>query len=120
MPFDWLEYLDLAKSLQNKHSNDYSQEAAFRSAVSRAYYAVFCYARNFVRDHEGFSPSNSARDHSLVKIHFQKQGQSDIAGKLNDLRRWRNRCDYEDTVDDLSELLIDAIEKAQEVIDKLK
>jgi uncharacterized protein (UPF0332 family) len=120
MPFDWKEYLNLAKSLQNKQWNVYSQEAAFRSAVSRAYYAAFCHARNFIRDREDFIPYNNTIDHSRVRKHFERQRKFDISDNLNELRRWRNRCDYEDTVNDLSDLLEDAIQNAQEVIDKLK
>jgi len=120
MPFDWKEYLNLAKSLQNQQGNNYSQEAAFRSAISRAYYSAFCHARNYIRDSEGFIPYNNAMDHSRVKKYFERQRRFDISEKLNRLRRWRNRCDYEDTVDDLTELLTDALRKAQEAIDKLK
>ena len=120
MPFDWKEYLNLAKSLQNRQGNDYSQEAAFRSAVSRAYYAAFCHARNFIRDRESFSPYTNALDHSRVREHFRQQGRFDISNILNYLRRWRNACDYNDTVADLSDLLEDALKNAQEVIDKLK
>jgi len=120
MPFNWIEYLELAKSLQTQQGKIYSQEAAFRSAVSRAYYAAFCYARNFARDFEGFIPRNNVQDHALVKTHFMNQGRPYIARKLDALRKWRNACDYNDIVDDLSELLIDALQKAQEVIEKLR
>ena len=119
MPFDWKEYLNLARSLQNQQGNDYSQEAAFRSAISRSYYSAFCHARNFIRDREGFIPYNNAMDHSRVRKYFERQKRFDISESLNELRRWRNRCDYEDTVEDLSDLLEDALKNAQEVIDKL-
>jgi len=36
MPFDWKQYLSLADELSKR-----SEEAALRSAVSRAYYAAF-------------------------------------------------------------------------------
>ena len=121
MPFDWKEYLELARSLQNHQGDGYSQEAAFRSAVSRAYYSAFCHARNFIRDNEGFIPYNNATDHSRVRIYFQQHRQIDTAKKLEKLRQWRNACDYNDIIsDDLMQLLIDAIQNAQEVIDKLK
>ncbi len=120
MPFDWKEYLNLARSLQKQKGNDYFQEAAFRSAISRAYYSAFCHARNYIRDGEGFIPYNNAMDHSRVRKHFERQRKFDISENLNELRRWRNHCDYEDTVDDLSNLLKDAIQNAQEIINKLK
>lgn len=121
MSFDWKEYIIIAKELQKQQVNDYSQECAFRSAVSRAYYGAFCFARNYIRDNEDFAPYNNAEDHSRVRRHFQRQRKFDISNALNDLRRWRNICDYEDTIsDELSQLVDDAIQSAQEVIDKLK
>ncbi len=120
MPFNWIEYLELAKSLHTQQGKNYSQEAVFRSAVSRAYYSAFFFFFNFARDHEGFYPSNNVFDHTAVKIHFSNQRRPDIARELDILRKLRNRCDYEDKVDDLSELFIDAIQYAQEIIDKIK
>jgi hypothetical protein len=43
MSFDWLGYLDLAKELND--SLTFNTEAKQRSAVSRAYYAVFNLAK---------------------------------------------------------------------------
>ncbi|MGB9597906.1 MAG: hypothetical protein ACPL7B_16600 [Candidatus Poribacteria bacterium] len=120
MPFDWREYIELAKSLQSNRGNGYSQEASLRSAISRSYYGAFCYVRNFIRDYKGYSPLNNASDHFHVREHFKKYGQIDIARKLEKLRQWRNNCDYDDTVNDLSILFKEAIQYAQEVIDKLK
>ncbi len=37
MPFDWREYLELAKGLVGQVGAGYSLETAERSAVSRAY-----------------------------------------------------------------------------------
>jgi len=41
MSFDWLGYIRLAENL-----SDELDESSLRSAVSRAYYGVFCIARN--------------------------------------------------------------------------
>lgn len=54
MSFDWLEYLNLAQELAGQATKPSSQEAKLRSAVSRAYYAAFCEARNHLRG-EGHS-----------------------------------------------------------------
>jgi hypothetical protein len=54
MPFDWREYLNLARQLAGLQGSDYSQEAVERSAVSRAYYAAFCWARNYAEKNLGF------------------------------------------------------------------
>ena len=45
MKFDWSEYFNLAQELAGT-----SEEAKLQSAVSRAYYSVFCLARNYLRD----------------------------------------------------------------------
>ena len=40
--------------------------------------------------------------------------------KLEKLRQWRNSCDYDDIVNDLPRLFKEAIQYAQEIIDRLK
>lgn len=119
MAFDWKEYLNLAYFLEGLSETNFSQEAAFRCATSRAYYAAFCHARNYARDHENFSPTGTVAEHGLVRKHFREKGQIDIASKLEDLRQWRNPCDYDDVVGDLSQKLKSALQNAQEIIGKL-
>lgn len=121
MAFDWKEYLDLARFLQGKSEVRYSQEAAFRSAVSRAYYAAYCYARNYAHDQHGFMPSKGSQDHTLVREHFRKRGYIDIANDLDDLRQLRNNCDYDDTImGDFNQLVQSAIMNTEDVFAKLK
>lgn len=119
MAFDWKEYLDLARYLQGHGGMSFSQEAAFRSSVSRAYYAAFCYARNYAVNKEGFIPKKTAADHERLRLHFQNRRKSDIADDLGDLRLWRNMCDYDDSVTNIKVLLSSAITQAQEIINKL-
>lgn len=50
MTFDWTEFLKLARELQERADDadlPFAPEAAKRTAVSRAYYAAFCHARNY-------------------------------------------------------------------------
>jgi uncharacterized protein (UPF0332 family) len=47
MTFDWREYLTLAENLCTNSHTFPNQEACFRVAISRAYYAAFCTARNY-------------------------------------------------------------------------
>ncbi len=118
MAFDWKEYFHLARFLA-QFGTGFTQEAVFRSVVSRAYYAAFCYARNYARDRQGFSPTHTPKDHERVRTHFKKQGRADIARHLETLRQWRNRCDYDDTVVNVSVLVSSAIVRAQKVLDGL-
>lgn len=55
MSFNWGDYLSLANALLTKPNTPGPEEAAYRSAVSRAYYAAFCIARNYARDEENLS-----------------------------------------------------------------
>lgn len=119
MAFNWREYLHLARYLQIGGGSHISQEAAFRCAVSRAYYAAFGHARNYARDRHGFSPTYQSQDHRLVREHFRGRGRVDVARKLDNLRHWRNRCDYDDTVSNLSSLLTSAMIQAEGVINRL-
>jgi len=118
MAFDWREYLNLARYLVYG-GNGFTQETAFRCAVSRAYYAAFCYARNYARDQHGFSPTYKSEDHWHVRKHFQDRGMTKVARKLDQLRQWRNSCDYDDTIAGVSSLFTSAITRAQEVLDRL-
>jgi hypothetical protein len=59
-------------------------------------------------------------DHSLVRRHFQARRARGLATKLEDLRDWRNVCDYEDNIPNLPDLLTKALADAQMVIAILK
>ncbi|MGK7900010.1 MAG: hypothetical protein AB4352_01100 [Hormoscilla sp.] len=55
MSFNWSEYLGLAQQLAGKALISATQESRLRSAVSRAYYAAFIQARNYLRDQDGLA-----------------------------------------------------------------
>jgi hypothetical protein len=50
MSFNWSDFLTLADALPRNPSSAGPEEASLRSAISRAYYAAFCGARDFARD----------------------------------------------------------------------
>ena len=118
MNFDWEDYLALARTLRDQSSNP--NEAALRCAVSRAYYSAFCKARNFGRDNEKLIVKGTGDDHGIVIAHFSKGKRAKVGSLLEDLRRWRNMCDYSDSVDNLHTLATQAIFEAKKVIDILK
>ena len=119
MAFDWKEFLKLARFLSGESDVRYSREGAYRSAVSRAYFAAFCYARNYARDNQGFVPTGKWEDHGRLRRHFQDIGRIDIAFCLDDLRQWRNACDYHDEVQNLRQIAVDAIKNAEDIISNL-
>jgi hypothetical protein len=120
MPFDWKEYLALAQHLQQQSTSEFSQEAALRCAVSRAYYAAFCHARNYARDHQKYVLTNKPDEHARLRQHYQKRGDVALASALELLRQWRNQCDYNDNVSNLSLMIVGAVSGAQKIFDTLR
>lgn len=101
MSFNWADFLTLADALVHNPSLPGPEEASLRSAISRAYYAAFCSARNFARDREKLTLEHTARDHQLVKDHFQgarDRTRRKISLDLDRLRDNRNRADYDDSL----------------------
>lgn len=99
MSFAWAAYLTLAEALFQARATFADQEACCRAAISRAYYAAFCSARNHARDNEGLTLSNTARDHQTVFVHYAQNPNAQhkaIAATLHRLRQRRNRADYDD------------------------
>ena len=119
MPLDWAEYLDLAEYLSAK-AGTYSQEAALRSATSRAYYAAFCHARNVAVSRLHFRAERSGRDHGLLREFFRGLKMRDIAKKLAEMHGWRKQCDYDDDVRRLELITGSALRNAKEILRELK
>jgi uncharacterized protein (UPF0332 family) len=99
MSFDWAEYLDIAKVVA-KSGIFLSEEAAFRCAISRAYYAAFCSSRNLSLK-RGAILKKTGEDHRLVPEYFRKSSDKrhkKIASKLKRLKDNRLEADYEDAI----------------------
>jgi uncharacterized protein (UPF0332 family) len=101
--FDWTKFLDIARDLNNKLNKKYG-DAAYRCAVSRAYYSAFCFVRNYARNNMGFIPDYNADDHRKIIDFLNSKNKSDIADDLEELRKWRNMCDYYDIIKDQYDL----------------
>lgn len=83
------EFIAIAVQLRSTRS-----EAAHRTRISRAYYAAFLEARQFVGDHAGMKRVRSSATHRLVAealATFDPQFQID----LSILRGMRNGADYD-------------------------
>ena len=129
MPFDWIEYLRLARSLNGDDTDVCEIAGRQRAATSRAYYAAFCFARNYARDNYHFYPSYGPQDHENVRREYtnaadQLRGDdreriSNIALQLNNLRQWRNRCDYQDDFAGLAIMTKMALREATILIETL-
>ena len=117
--FDWSDFLKLAQGLHASTATSPIPEATARCVVSRAYYAAFCYARNYARANYGYQSARDRDEHEFVRLLFRRRGRTGVGERLDDLRQWRNWCDYDDTVGDLHGLTGKALAPAQRVIDEL-
>ncbi len=97
MSFNWSEYLTLAQELAGRVAGS-SQEARFRSAISRAYYGAFCSTKNYLKNHDYDIPK-SGEAHKVVRdILANMKGQIFKQIESNLARLWKDRknADYED------------------------
>lgn len=111
MSFDWKEYFTIARALFDEaelRKADPAKsslcEGLYRACISRAYYSVFCLARNYLRDVDRSSEVLDCDDgsiHGVVVAVFRDKGRYDgncrrIADALHRLRIERNCADYDD------------------------
>ena len=91
---DPVDFISLAGKLAATANAD---EAAYRTAVSRAYYGAFHMAASFLAE-LGFSAPRTANVHVFVQHHLNGSGQASArtaASLLSDLHAARNRADYQ-------------------------
>ncbi len=122
MSFDWSAYFNLAQELARKPARSPRKEALLRTAISRAYYAAFIQARNYLRDTEGHLISASSDVFIYVKNEFYNSSdlaRKAIGKKLNLLRRYRNKADYDDTLANLPAVTQEALKLAKQIITAL-
>ena len=127
--FCWKHYLDLAEDLA-KHDTD---EARLRASISRAYYAAFCNARNYMinKDDNQFPQRH---DHHKYLVRYYKgelnESKSDVEGirsklgkDLDIMRRFRVNVDYDDDVrkiGNLSKTTADVLKRSKRVISDIE
>ena len=98
MSFDWQDYLKLANELAPRPINAATNEAKLRCAISRAYYATYCKARNHLRDEEGqVIPAHDAHRYVIdTLLNSTERKRKDLGKDLNRLRIDRIKADYYD------------------------
>jgi uncharacterized protein (UPF0332 family) len=125
MSYDWVEFLELAESLESNPDSTGPREAALRSAASRAYYAAFHQAM----DHairEGFSPAYTGDDHRRDQTYFRRHSppskiRRKIAQELDRLLAERHKADYRNDIGKRPESLAShAIGMATRIIENLR
>ncbi|EMS79196.1 hypothetical protein [Desulfotignum phosphitoxidans] len=101
MAFNWEHFLTVADYLRNNCGNitQIDREAAFRTAISRAYYAAYNTARDYAENNLGGIRSSGSGSHdNLIStfIHFKDDNQSygTIALNLGRVKVHRVDADY--------------------------
>ena len=96
MAFDWSLYLSLAEELAKRTSEEQCQ----RSSISRAYYAAFKKAENWLVEHDKELPLATTGIHMRVWGTFRQYGRTQPAKRVGSrgdmLRQFRIKADYHD------------------------
>jgi uncharacterized protein (UPF0332 family) len=104
MTFSWTTYFTLAQELLKAAPNSPLEETRLRSAISRAYYAVFNESRIFL---EARIPNivipKTGKAHQvvpnlLISHNLSNQDWASVGNKLIILKRYRRQADYDDFV----------------------
>lgn len=117
MSFNWSEYLDVARELASVATTN--KEARLRSAISRAYYAAFINARNYLRDKEGLLIPRTSDAHRYVSVQFEHSPdivRQSLGENLLRLRNFRRQADYVDTFPGLNGITQTALKLSEETI----
>ena len=122
MVFNGEESLFVAQFLGGQVIGPCTLEASQRATVSRAYFAAFGHALHYEIDNDRFKSYGKSDDHANLRVHFaKKRKEVIIASELEDLRRWRNQCDYsKNFVGILGQNVTDALKNATHIIQYLK
>ncbi|HEY9630086.1 MAG TPA: hypothetical protein V6C84_22560 [Coleofasciculaceae cyanobacterium] len=122
MSFNWEEYLHLAEELTGIANSIAGEEARLRSTISRAYYAAFIRARNYLRIHLDIDLPRNGDVHRYVREYFDRSSNElhrMIANDLARLRISRNRADYDDIMTQLPVLARMSLKLAARVLANL-
>lgn len=124
MIFSWSQFVEIAEHLKEQgDAEEIPQEAAYRCAVSRAYYGAYRHAQNYAKISWGYIPESDGRDHEMVRIFFEKKEMMSISRNLRRLHLWRKECDYNEPfekIQNLSQCVTDSISVAHMIITALK
>ena len=106
MAFDWVHYITLAERLKdaaetlNDEGEPDFQQACLRSAISRAYYGVFCMARNLLLKKHVEIPREHV--HEYVRNRYLAAGDVEVEKVGENLKRlWGKRiqADYDNEME---------------------
>ena len=92
----------------------------WNGAANRLYYAVF-HAINALLIHDGHSVNTHQGSHAIFNLYYIKTGllPRDFGRLYNQLQTMREECDYNCAYDISSDELIEKIEPARQLIEKI-
>jgi uncharacterized protein (UPF0332 family) len=117
MSFEWSDFLTLAEALTTTDP-DGNREASLRTAISRAYYAVFGEARRRLRSVRVATRRSAAEHGEIATFYATRYGEegAEVAATLGRLRNRRNAADYDDDFDGIEEICNLTIEDARNLL----
>ena len=119
MSFDWSGFLGVAEGLctaAQKNPTHRLAQAFYRTAVGRAYFASYCHARSYAEQHLDFVRTHGPNDHEYVRDTIRAAGKVKEASALDDLRKFRNQCDYDEQVHNVDLMAAGSLMKARSVM----
>jgi len=93
MSFNPLKLLDLCKSLC-KGIGSLDSETISRTIISRAYYATFLHAREYLKEKHNVRFTRSGDDHRLVENQLMRKVDRHLGSVVRTLRENRIAADY--------------------------
>jgi uncharacterized protein (UPF0332 family) len=124
---DWYAFLRLANELAESDEGltPADKEARQRSAVSRAYYAIFLSARDiFDPEHESLTDEQRKEYHAKFWKRLRKdpdrEDQRYIGQQARVLGESRRQADYGEFIYDLPHVVADAIASAEDLKERLE
>jgi len=114
MSFDWVKFIKLAENLHLQNT-----EECFRTAISRAYFGIFCLIRNY----KGYKEYTKPDIHSKVIRSLKTSGdpnEQEIGKLIDDLRRQRNLADYNENIKINKRISERCILKANKILEMIK
>lgn len=121
--FDGTLFLEVARELSEPAEDGPRRlQARWRTAVSRAYYACFWYARDFVEHVLQLPVASTADAHSDVGALFRLRERNDrkLAVVLEQLRAERNLADYNRATQLAADRVATVIRTAGQLLIKLR
>lgn len=88
--FNEKEFYDLGVKI----AKAYADEAGYRTAIGRVYYACYLTGAKATKNKGWFSPNYTAADHSALRRALKAKTKYALADKLSDLCVLREHADY--------------------------